>query len=102
MFILTLIAALLNFLLNPGFTFTPLLVTEHFHKGAVELSIVESAFSLGMVVGGLVLSTWGGFRRRIVTTLTGIIGIAVSTAVIALAKSDAFFLAVIGMALTAL
>ena len=51
LFYLALAATLLNFLLNPGFTFTPLLVTQYFGKGAIELSAIESAFSAGMILG---------------------------------------------------
>jgi DHA3 family macrolide efflux protein-like MFS transporter len=96
---LTLAATFLNFLLYPGFTFTPLLVTDHFGKGVIELSMIESAFSMGMIIGGLVLSTWGGFKRNIYTILTGIIGLAVGTGLIALAPSNHFMLAVFGMSL---
>ena len=96
---LTLAATFLNFLLYPGFTFTPLLITDHFGKGVIELSMIESAFSMGMIIGGLVLSTWGGFKRNIYTILTGIIGLAVGTGLIALAPSNHFMLAVFGMSL---
>lgn len=96
---LTLAATILNFLLNPGFTFTPLLVTDYFGKGVIELSMIESAFSVGMIIGGLVLSAWGGFKRNIYTILTGIIGLAVGTGLIALAPSDHFMIAVFGMSL---
>jgi len=100
MFLLAIAATVLNFLLNPGFTFTPLLVTEHFKKGAIELSLIEAVFSLGMIAGGLVLSAWGGFRKKIITILTGILGIAVSTAIIAVARADQFPWAMAGMAIT--
>jgi len=100
MFLLAAAGMLLNFLLNPGFTFTPLLITEHFQRGAVELSLVEAVFSLGMIAGGLLLGAWGGFKRRIVTTLAGILGLAVSTGIIAIAKPDQFMLMIGGMAIS--
>jgi DHA3 family macrolide efflux protein-like MFS transporter len=100
MFYLALAATLLNFLLNPGFTFTPLLVTEYFGKGAIELSAIESAFSAGMILGGMVLSTWGGFKKNIITTLLGILGLSFGTIVIALTPPHMFYLAVAGMAIT--
>jgi len=96
---LTLASTILNFLLNPGFTFLPLLVTEHFKKGVIELSMIESAFSAGMIIGGIVLSAWGGFKRNIFTTLTGIIGLAIGTGMIALAQSGQFYFAVAGVSL---
>lgn len=100
MFYLALAATLLNFLLNPGFTFTPLLVTGYFEKGAIELSAIESAFSAGMILGGMILSAWGGFKKNIITTLLGILGLSFGTALIALTPSNMFFLAVVGMAIT--
>lgn len=100
MFYLALAATLLNFLLNPGFTFTPLLVTDYFEKGAIELSAIESAFSAGMILGGMILSAWGGFKKNIITTLLGILGLSFGTALIALTPPNMFFLAVVGMAIT--
>lgn len=96
---LTIAATFLNFLLYPGFTFTPLLVTDHFGKGVIELSMIESAFGMGMIIGGLVLSSWGGFKRNIYTILTGIMGLAVGTGLIALAPCNHFMLAVFGLLL---
>lgn len=75
--ILLLGASLLNFLVNPAFTLLPLLVRNHFGKGALELGWLESAFGIGMILGGLILSAWGGFRRRIFTSLTGISGMGI-------------------------
>jgi DHA3 family macrolide efflux protein-like MFS transporter len=102
MLYLTVFATALNFLLNPGFTFIPLLVTNYFGKGAVEFSLMESAFSAGMILGGIILSAWGGFKKNIFTTLTGIIGMAVGTAIIALTPINLFYVAITGMAITGL
>ena len=100
MFLLIISATVLNFLLNPGFTFTPLLVTDHFEKGAIELSMIEAVFSIGMIIGGVVLGAWGGFKRRVTTTLTGILGMAFGVALVAIANKDQFVLALVGMAIT--
>lgn len=100
MFFLNLIAALLNFLLNPGFTLLPLLVTQHFSGGAIELSLVESVFGIGAILGGLILSTWGGFKKRILTTLSGIIGMGAGILLVAVASSSQFKLALIGLFIT--
>lgn len=96
---LALSATILNFLLSPGYTFTPLLVRDHFNKGAIDLSFLESAFSGGMIIGGVVLSAWGGFKRNIYTTLAGILGLAVGTSLVAASQTDQFNMAVAGMAL---
>ena len=68
-------ASMINFFGNSAFSLMPLLVVDHFGKGALELSWLESAFGAGIVMGGLILSIWGGFRRRILTILVGLTGI---------------------------
>ena len=57
---LSLIAALLNFLLAPAGTLSPFMVTQHFKAGVWELSILDSIVGVGIVIGGLLLGVWGG------------------------------------------
>lgn len=66
-------AALLNFLVNPAFALLPILVTNHFAGGALQLAWLQSAWGLGMLSGGLTLSVWGGFRRRVVTAMLALV-----------------------------
>jgi len=87
-------AAVINLLVNPGFSLLPLLVTRHFNGGALQLGGLESAWGFGVIAGGLILSAWGGFRRRILTTLVGLIGMGLGTLVLGLAPATAFWLAV--------
>lgn len=95
---LLLLAALLNFLLAPAGTLMPLLVTKHFGKGVWELSILESALGIGTVAGGLLLGAWGGFKKRIVTSLTGVIGLGLGVCIMGLAPANAFIIGAIGCA----
>lgn len=90
-------AMALNFIINPAFSLMPLLVTKHFGGGALQLGWLESAWGVGVVVGGLTLSAWGGFRRRVVTSIMGVIGMGVGTLAIGLAPASAFALALSGM-----
>jgi MFS transporter, DHA3 family, macrolide efflux protein len=87
----------LNFLLNPAFALLPLLVTKHFQGGALQLGAMESALGIGVLLGGVTLSTWGGFKRRMVTSLCGLIGFGISILLVGLAPSTLFALAVGGM-----
>ncbi|MDI7275345.1 MAG: MFS transporter, partial [Anaerolineae bacterium] len=73
LFMTLLMATLINLLFTPAATLQPLLVTEHFGGGALELGWMNSGWGIGLVVGGLVLSAWGGFRRRILTMLVALI-----------------------------
>jgi len=90
-------ATILNFVINPAFSLMPLLVTDHFKGGALQLGWLESGWGVGLVVGGLLLSAWGGFRRRVYTSLTGLVVQGVGIMLLGLAPANALWLAVAGM-----
>jgi len=87
-------ATLINFLLTPASSLQPILVTEHFQGGVFELAWLESAWGVGVVVGGILLGVWGGFRRRVLTSLVGLIALGLGMAIIGLLPESAFGLAV--------
>jgi len=89
---LILLAMMLNFLLIPSSSLTPLVITKVFGKGVAELGWTETVFGVGVIAGGLVLSAWGGFKRKIVTSLTGILGIGAGVILIGAAPANLFFL----------
>jgi len=97
LFYVTLMAAMLNFLLAPSSTLFPLMVTEHFKAGVWELSIIDSGFGIGAVAGGLFLGVWGGFKNKATTSLTGIIGIGIGVLVFGLAPSNGFWIGLGGI-----
>lgn len=94
-------AVLLNFLLSPAGALLPIVVTQHFRGGPLELAWLESAFGLGVVAGGLLLSLWGGFKRRVVTSMAGLIGLGVGFGLIGLTPASALWLAVLAALLAA-
>lgn len=89
-------ALFLNFLLVPTTALTPLLITKHFGKGALELGLMQSVMGVGIIAGGVLLSIWGGFKRKIITTFTGIIGLGVGVMLIGLAPANIFAIALAG------
>jgi MFS transporter, DHA3 family, macrolide efflux protein len=89
-------ALFLNFLLVPTAALVPLLVTKHFGKGAIELGLLESAMGIGIIGGGIILSIWGGFKKKIVTSLIGIAGLGIGVMLAGLAPADLFLLAIAG------
>jgi len=88
-----LLAMIINFVVNPAFSLMPLLVTEHFHAGVLELGWLEAAWGVGMVAGGLLLTVWGGFRRRVYTSLSGLVLSGIAIVGVGLASEHAFPLA---------
>jgi len=95
-------AMIVKIALTPAFSLLPLLVSEHFAGGAGQLSLLESVIGVGILVGGLILSTWGGFRRRIFTTMMGVVVLGAGLLVLGLTPADRFWLALAGMSLVGL
>jgi DHA3 family macrolide efflux protein-like MFS transporter len=89
-------ALFLNFLLVPTGALMPLLITEHFHKGAIELGLMESSQGIGLIAGGIILGIWGGFKRKITTSMMGIIGLGLGVMLAGLAPSNMFYMAIVG------
>jgi hypothetical protein len=54
-------------LMVPAYSLLPILVTEHLRGDAPQLAWLQAAEAGGIIAGGLILSVWGGFGRRVVT-----------------------------------
>lgn len=92
-----LLAMMLNFLLSPSSALMPIVITDVFQKGAIELGWAEAAFGVGIIVAGIILSAWGGFKRRIVTSFSGVIGIGIGVIMIGIVPENLFGLLLIAM-----
>jgi DHA3 family macrolide efflux protein-like MFS transporter len=66
------IGVLINMVGQAAGAMLPLLVMKHFQGGAAELGLWESALGVGAILGGLTLSLWGGFRRKVVTQMVAL------------------------------
>jgi DHA3 family macrolide efflux protein-like MFS transporter len=91
------LAMLLNLVINPAMSLMPILVTDHFNGEALQLGWMDSSWGIGLLLGGLILGTWGGFKRRVVTMLVGIIGLGVGVLIVGLTPAAAFPLALAGL-----
>jgi len=96
-FYIAALAGFMNFVINPVFVLLPLLITEHFQAGALELGWLQSATGVGLIAGGLVLSLWGGFKRKVVTMYVGggLQGLAL--VLLGVVPSNLFYVAVAAM-----
>jgi DHA3 family macrolide efflux protein-like MFS transporter len=90
-------ATVINFLLTPAFSLLPILVTRHFNGQAIQLATMESFSGIGFIAGGLILSAWGGFKRRIMTCLVGLLAMGLGCMVMGLLPPSAFVYAVVTM-----
>lgn len=84
----------INFTIIPAFSLLPLMVKDYFGGSAIHLSWVESAMGAGMILGGVLLSVWGGFSRKILTSMIGLMGMGVGTLILALAPASSISFAV--------
>jgi DHA3 family macrolide efflux protein-like MFS transporter len=91
-------AVLINFLLTPAASLMPLLVTKYFGLGALEFGLTDSLFGIGMIAGGILLSVWGGFKRRVLTSMLGVIGLGLGGMTIGFAPASMFWMVLAGMA----
>lgn len=72
------IAVLVNMCMVPAFSLLPLLVAGR-GGGPTQLAWLSSTLGIGTIGGGILLGLWGGFDRRILTTLVGLIGAGAAT-----------------------
>lgn len=74
-----LFCSFLFFLAAPASFLTPLQVTRSFGENVWRLTAIEIAFSVGMIVGGVIMAYWGGFKNKIHTMVLASIIIGVCT-----------------------
>ena len=96
------LAVTINLISMPAIILMPLLVKVEFSGGAMEIATMQSAWAFGFVIGGLVLSIWGGFRRKIITATLGMFGSCIGMLLVGIAPGTAFMLAVGGILIAGL
>lgn len=98
MFLVLMLATTINMMIHPAMSLLPMLVLRKFAGGALQLGWLNSAWGVGIIVGGLVLSAWGGFKRKVVTALIGLIGQGIGFLVVGLTPASALWLGIVGLA----
>lgn len=61
--------ALFFILISPAAFLTPLQVSRSFGPDVWRLTAIEVSFSAGMLLGGFLMTTWGGFKNRSLTMI---------------------------------
>jgi DHA3 family macrolide efflux protein-like MFS transporter len=93
MTLIIVIAMLLNLVGTPALSLLPIMVTDHFGGGAAEYAWLESGAGVGIVLGGLTLGVWGGFKRRTTTAMLALVLQGVALFATGLVPADGFSLA---------
>jgi len=89
---------------TPAFL-TPLQVTRTFGSDVWRLTAIEISFSLGMMLGGILMASWGGLKNRVHTMVLATCIMGIFTMALGLTPNFWIYLAfmsVIGAALTML
>jgi DHA3 family macrolide efflux protein-like MFS transporter len=93
LWLITLSHAVIYFLMMPAYSLIPIFVTDYLNGGAPQLAWLQSVSAVGAIVGGLLLSIWGGFRRQIVTVLLATLLSGLSWVMMGLTPASALHLA---------
>ena len=96
MIILTVLAMVIKIVLTPAFSLIPLFVRNHFGGDAAQLSLLQAVVGGGTIAGGMILSVWGGFGKKVYTITLGMLGFAIAFLVWGFVPANMFWLAVIG------
>jgi DHA3 family macrolide efflux protein-like MFS transporter len=91
------LAVLINLISVPAITLMPLLVKNEFGGAALEVATMQSAWAVGFLVGGILLSVWGGFNRKILTANLAMFGTAIGLLIVGFAHNFALEMAIAGI-----
>jgi MFS transporter, DHA3 family, macrolide efflux protein len=87
LFSLTMVGTFLNFLGTIGFVVLEPMILARTSGSQVILGSVLSALAVGGIVGGLIISIWGGPKRKIYGVVLGIVGGSLSLATLGLGQN---------------
>ena len=94
LWLITLSHAAIYLLMMPAYSLIPIYVTDYLRGGALQLAWLQSSLAVGIVVGGLLLSVWGGFWRQVVTVLLATLISGLSWVVMGVTPQSSFYIAV--------
>jgi len=89
--VLTAIIFIFKIALVPAFSLIPLFVYQELNGNAAQYSMTEVAAGIGLILGGLILSVWGGFKKHIYTIILGGFGVGIGIIAIGFLPGGAIF-----------
>lgn len=85
------------FIIAPVAFLTPLQVTRTFGNDVWRLTAIEITFAVGMMVGGLVMASWGGFKNKIHTMALSVFVTGIGTLALGLAPTFWIYITFMGL-----
>ncbi|ALS28761.1 MFS transporter [Paenibacillus sp. 32O-W] len=92
-----LFVAIFMILAAPVAFLTPLQVTRSFGNDVWRLTAIEITFSIGMMAGGVMMASWGGFKNRVYTMVLANLAMGVCTFALGIIPVFWLYLVVMGM-----
>jgi MFS transporter, DHA3 family, macrolide efflux protein len=96
------IAMAFHLFIVPAFALKPLLVTQYFGGGVMQVGLLDALLNFGIIAGGVILGAWGGFHKKVHTILFGVCLTGVGLLIIGLAAERTFLLCISGMVVVGL
>lgn len=85
------------FLVSPAAFLTPLQVTRSFGSDVWRLTAIEIAFSVGMILGGIIMASWGGFKNKMHTMALSSIAVSVGTVALGVVSVFWIYVGIMGL-----
>jgi DHA3 family macrolide efflux protein-like MFS transporter len=85
---------LINLFFVPAVSLTAILVQRFFAGEAIQFATLQSTLGIGMVVGGVSLGAWGGFKSKVKTAMIALVLAGLGSLAVGILPSSAFLLAV--------
>lgn len=95
LFSLIWVGTIFAFIYMPVNALFPLMSMEYFGGTTTHASIVEIIFAAGMLLGGILLGTWGGFKNRGTNIIMSLLLMGIALAIAGLLPTSGFIVFVV-------
>lgn len=92
---LCLICALFSIAFLPLMALFPLMSMDYFGRNENAAALVETAFSVGMLLGSVILGLWGGTKNKLILMTASILGLAACLIAVGFLPPSGFWLFVL-------
>ncbi|MEG1704989.1 MAG: MFS transporter [Clostridia bacterium] len=89
-FKLSIIIAIMEIVIIPLGTLFPLMTKNHFNGTAINASIIETVFGIGMTLGAVMLGIFGCKKKKVIAIIISIITVGITVMISGLLPSSAF------------
>ena len=89
--------ALFSVLVSPSAMLTPLQVARTFGDDVWRLTACELLFAVGMAIGGITMSIWGGFKNKATTIILSLLLFGVTTILFGLVPNFGVYLGIMAL-----